>query len=55
MMYSKDNDQVYVGFIVGPYTRKLNSWKVISEFTCFKVEDNCAAHYQVSKFTSQIP
>jgi protein MYSM1 len=25
MMYSKDNDQVYVGFIVGPYTRKLNS------------------------------
>ncbi|CAI2387394.1 unnamed protein product [Moneuplotes crassus] len=39
MMYSKDKNQPYVGFIVGPYTQKLNSCRVISEFTCFKVEE----------------
>ncbi len=33
MMYSRDNDQSYVGFIVGPYTQKLTSSKPISEFT----------------------
>ena len=34
-MFSKDKDQPFVGFIVGPYSPKLNSWKVVSEFTCF--------------------
>jgi hypothetical protein len=39
-IFDNHDNKPFVGFIVGPYSPKLNSNKVVSEFTCFKVEDS---------------
>ena len=39
-IFDNHDKKPFVGFIVGPYSPKLNSNKVVSEFTCFKVEDS---------------
>jgi proteasome lid subunit RPN8/RPN11 len=38
-IFDNHDNKPFVGFIVGPYSPKLNSYKVISEFKCFNVAD----------------
>ena len=45
-IFTNDGNKPFVAFIVGPYSPKLNSWKVVSEFRCFFVveEDTETTH-----------
>lgn len=39
-MFTRHGNLPFVAFIVGPYSPKLNSSKVISELKCFHVGEN---------------
>lgn len=54
-VYINHNHKPFVGFIVGPYSPKLNCSKVVSEFTCFYVVDKNDGYHPYELSVNIVP